>query len=251
MSLLLRVLGLVRAMPADEAALLAGIRERLESALESLQERPPLEERPFLATAHRALAVLVHHLRSHCSRSILALWRRRGSSRRSSCSPNRSSRGTGTTSPPTCRTRRSRCCIPGTGEPVGPDDLAPLFPMELIGQEVSAGRRRSRSRRRSSTSTRSGARRRSTARGGSSRRSGRGRGSSTSTRASARRGATSRTPRSRRRTTTSRRAGRGSRPRPAPASGAARSRSPARSSGSSARSTWSGSRTSRSRSGAR
>src|SRR5919204_5950215 len=26
---------------------------------------------------------------------------------------------------------------PGTGRPVGPDDLAPLFPMELIGQEVS------------------------------------------------------------------------------------------------------------------
>ena len=26
---------------------------------------------------------------------------------------------------------------PGTGEPVGPDDLAPLFPMELIKQEVS------------------------------------------------------------------------------------------------------------------
>ncbi|HET8653666.1 MAG TPA: pyridoxal-phosphate dependent enzyme, partial [Gaiellaceae bacterium] len=26
---------------------------------------------------------------------------------------------------------------PGTGEPVGPDDLSPLFPMELIGQEVS------------------------------------------------------------------------------------------------------------------
>src|ERR671939_417324 len=26
---------------------------------------------------------------------------------------------------------------PGTGEPVGPDDLAPLFPIELIGQEVS------------------------------------------------------------------------------------------------------------------
>jgi tryptophan synthase beta chain len=26
---------------------------------------------------------------------------------------------------------------PGTKEPVGPDDLAPLFPMELIGQEVS------------------------------------------------------------------------------------------------------------------
>src|SRR5438876_21073 len=27
---------------------------------------------------------------------------------------------------------------PGTKEPVGPDDLAPLFPMALIGQEVSA-----------------------------------------------------------------------------------------------------------------
>src|SRR5512133_1050745 len=26
---------------------------------------------------------------------------------------------------------------PGPGEPIGPDDLAPLFPMELIGQEVS------------------------------------------------------------------------------------------------------------------
>src|SRR5713226_9890189 len=26
---------------------------------------------------------------------------------------------------------------PGTLQPVGPDDLAPLFPMELIGQEVS------------------------------------------------------------------------------------------------------------------
>src|SRR3979411_2620883 len=27
---------------------------------------------------------------------------------------------------------------PGTKEPVGPDDLAPLFPMALIGQEMSA-----------------------------------------------------------------------------------------------------------------
>src|SRR5438034_11197607 len=26
---------------------------------------------------------------------------------------------------------------PGTGQPIGPDDLAPLFPMELIAQEVS------------------------------------------------------------------------------------------------------------------
>jgi tryptophan synthase beta chain len=29
---------------------------------------------------------------------------------------------------------------PGTGEPVGPDDLAPLFPAALIGQEVSGDR---------------------------------------------------------------------------------------------------------------
>ena len=29
---------------------------------------------------------------------------------------------------------------PGTGKPVGPDDLAPLFPMALIAQEVSADR---------------------------------------------------------------------------------------------------------------
>jgi tryptophan synthase beta chain len=29
---------------------------------------------------------------------------------------------------------------PGTGQPVGPDDLAPLFPMALIGQEVSQER---------------------------------------------------------------------------------------------------------------
>ena len=29
---------------------------------------------------------------------------------------------------------------PGTGQPIGPDDLAPLFPMALIGQEVSRER---------------------------------------------------------------------------------------------------------------
>jgi tryptophan synthase beta chain len=29
---------------------------------------------------------------------------------------------------------------PGTGKPVGPDDLSPLFPMALIGQEVSGER---------------------------------------------------------------------------------------------------------------
>src|SRR4249919_4088260 len=30
---------------------------------------------------------------------------------------------------------------PGTGQPVGPDDLAPLFPMEVILQEVSTEER--------------------------------------------------------------------------------------------------------------
>ncbi len=34
-------------------------------------------------------------------------------------------------------TRPQPVLHPGTGQPVGPDDLAPLFPMELIGQEVS------------------------------------------------------------------------------------------------------------------
>src|SRR5918912_1013880 len=29
---------------------------------------------------------------------------------------------------------------PGTGQPVGPDDLAPLFPMQIILQEVSTDR---------------------------------------------------------------------------------------------------------------
>ena len=29
---------------------------------------------------------------------------------------------------------------PGTLKPIGPDDLAPLFPMALIGQEVSQDR---------------------------------------------------------------------------------------------------------------
>ena len=29
---------------------------------------------------------------------------------------------------------------PGTGQPIGPDDLAPLFPMALIAQEVSSDR---------------------------------------------------------------------------------------------------------------
>ncbi len=48
---------------------------------------------------------------------------------------------------------------PGTLQPVGPDDLAPLFPMELIRQEVTA-RATSTSPARSSTSTSCGGRRR-------------------------------------------------------------------------------------------
>ena len=46
---------------------------------------------------------------------------------------------------------------PGTGQPIGPEDLAPLFPMALIEQEVSQ-QRSSISRARSSTSTGCGGR---------------------------------------------------------------------------------------------
>ena len=47
---------------------------------------------------------------------------------------------TGTTSSPTCRSRRRRCCTPAPVQPIGPQDLAPLFPMALIEQEVSQER---------------------------------------------------------------------------------------------------------------
>ena len=43
---------------------------------------------------------------------------------------------------------------PGTKEPVGPDDLAPLFPMALIEQEMTRASRGSTSRARCSTSCR-------------------------------------------------------------------------------------------------
>ena len=49
-------------------------------------------------------------------------------------------RRTGTTSSPTCPTPPPPPLHPGTREPVGPDDLAPLFPIELILQEVSEER---------------------------------------------------------------------------------------------------------------
>ena len=48
---------------------------------------------------------------------------------------------------------------PGTHQPVGPEDLAPLFPMSIILQEVWA-RLSTRSPRRSARCTASGARRR-------------------------------------------------------------------------------------------
>ena len=93
---------------------------------------------------------------------------------------------------------------PGTGQPVGPDDLAPLFPMDLIAQEVTTDRyvdipeevqdvyRLWRPVARCSARTAS--RRRSAPRPGST----------TSTRASPRPARTSRTPPCRRRTTTPR-----------------------------------------------
>ena len=59
---------------------------------------------------------------------------------RSSCSTRRTSRPSGTTSRPTSGRRRRPSLHPGTGQPIGPADLAPLFPMELIKQEVSRER---------------------------------------------------------------------------------------------------------------
>ena len=50
---------------------------------------------------------------------------------------------------------------PGTKEPVGPDDLAPLFPMALIEQEMTGAPHRSTSPARCSTSCACGGRRRS------------------------------------------------------------------------------------------
>jgi tryptophan synthase beta chain len=138
---------------------------------------------------------------------------------------------------------------PGTMEPAGPDDLTPIFPMEIIGQEVSAETEVEIPEPvRDAYSC--GARHRSSARTGSSASSIRPRVSTTSTRASHRRARTSQTARSRRRTPTRRPASGASPPRRAPASGARRSRSRAACSGSSASSTWSARATTRSRTAA-
>ncbi len=138
---------------------------------------------------------------------------------------------------------------PGTGQPIGPDDLAPLFPMDLIMQEVSTEREIAIPEEvidvlrlwRPTPLYR--AHRLEQALGTRSRIYYKYEG------VVARPARTSRTRRSRRPTTTRRPAGAGSRPRPAPASGAARWPSPAATSGSSARSTWCASPTTRSRTG--
>ena len=93
---------------------------------------------------------------------------------------------------------------PGTGQPVGPDDLAPLFPMDLILQEVSQRAVRRDPRRGARRLPAVAAVARCSAPTGWRRRSARRRGSTTSTKASARPARTSRTPRCRRRTTTRR-----------------------------------------------
>ncbi len=49
------------------------------------------------------------------------------------------SQGLGTTSGRPAQAAAARAA-PGTKQPIGPDDLAPLFPMELILQEVSTER---------------------------------------------------------------------------------------------------------------
>ena len=58
----------------------------------------------------------------------------------SSSSTRTASRAPSTTSRPISRSRHRHRSIPGTGQPIGPDDLAPLFPMELIKQVVSTDR---------------------------------------------------------------------------------------------------------------
>ena len=138
---------------------------------------------------------------------------------------------------------------PATKEPVGPDDLAPLFPMGAHRAGGVGASRGSTSPARCSTSCGCGGRRRSCAPSASSARSARRRASTSRTSRCRRRVRTSRTPRCRRRSTT-RQEGidAARRPRPAPGQWGTRARrSRARSSTSSARCTWCARRTSRSR----
>jgi len=134
------------------------------------------------------------------------------------------------------------------GKPIGPDALAPVFPMNLIEQEVSTQRwidipdpccR----------SSGSGGRRRCSAPAAWRRRSAHRPTFTTRTKASRLPAATSRTPPSRRRITTRPSESSGSLRKPARASGAARSPWAASCSAWRARSTWSASASTRSRSG--
>jgi hypothetical protein len=126
---------------------------------------------------------------------------------------------------------------PGTGQPIGPADLAPLFPIELIKQEVSQERwieipdevRDILRLWRPTPLYR--AHRLEQALDTPARLFYKYEGVSPAA-------ATSRTPRSRRLTTTARRGSPASPPRPARASGDRRSRRRARSSACSARCTW-------------
>ena len=95
---------------------------------------------------------------------------------------------------------------PGTKQPIGPDDLAPLFPMELILQEVSTEREIQIPEPGARRLPAMAAARPSTARGASRRRCRPRPASTTSTRASRPPAATSPTPPCRRPSTTSRRA---------------------------------------------
>ena len=138
---------------------------------------------------------------------------------------------------------------PGTGQPIGPDDLAPLFPMDLILQEVSTEREIAdpgRGHRRAAAVATHAAASRASA--GARHRHAVAHLLQERERL-ARRVAQAQHRRCRRPTTTPRRGGRGSRPRPAPASGAARWRWHRSCSGWSARCTWCGSHTTRSRTG--
>ena len=142
--------------------------------------------------------------------------------------------------------RAAAAAHPGHGEPVGPDDLAAALP---DGADRAGGLDRARHRDPGGgpgRSTASGGRPRCFAPGGSSARSIPRRTSTTSTRGSPRPARTSPTPRSPRPSTTARPGSASSPPRPGRGSGAPRSRSPASCSGSSARSSWSASPTTRS-----
>jgi hypothetical protein len=75
-----RLLSLVRSMPADEAALLAGVGQRLQSTFKRLEQRAAVQKGPCLATAHRAFAMFVQDLRPHGSGVFRrAVFARRGS----------------------------------------------------------------------------------------------------------------------------------------------------------------------------